>query len=274
MGDWFASFTAEMDADNVTETHMENTELQDQAGVGADLGITHLLALSDGTFVDTPHFLVKAEKRLKRDQRQLSGKKKGSSNRNKKKNKVAKRHRKVKRQREDLAHKVSNDLVQENDLIVFEKLNIKGMVKNHHLSKSISDASWGMLVQYTTYKAESAGKMVVLVDPGGTSKTCSRCGWLKEDLNLSDRTFHCNNCSLVMDRDLNAAINIHKKGMIEIGQGLPEFTPVEIGAIPARATSVEEAGSPIRQVGEDVTLANVQFFYGHNVKKYRRKPST
>lgn len=241
VGDWYASFTVEMD---VTETHTENTELQDQAGVGADLGITHLVTLSDGTFVDTPHFLVKAEKRLKRDQRHLSRKRKGSANRNKQKMKVAKRHRKVKRQREDFVHKVSDDLASNYGFLSFADLNVAGMVRNRHLAKSISDASWSMLVQYTAYKAGNAGKVVVQVNPGGTSKTCSRCGWVKDDMKLSDRIFHCNDCGLEIDRDLNAAINIYKRGMKKIGRGTPEFTPVEIGALSAMATPIVEAGSP------------------------------
>lgn len=244
VGDWYASFTVEMDVDNVTETRIENTELQDQGEVGADLGIIHLVVLSDGTFIDTPHFLVKAEKRLKREQRRFSRKKKGSNNGNKQKTNVAKRHRKVKRQREDFVHKVSSDLVSNYSFLSFEDLNVAGMVRNRHLAKSISDASWSMLVQYTTYKAGNAGKVVVQVNPRGTSKTCSRCGWVKDDLNLSDRIFHCNDCGLEIDRDLNAAINIYKRGMKKIGRGTPEFTPVEIGALPAMATSIVEAGSP------------------------------
>ena len=101
---------------------------------------------------------------------------------------------------------------------------------------------------------EDIARVVVLVDPRNTSKTCSRCGWINVNMNLSDRIFHCDICGLTMDRDLNAAINIHKRGMIEIGRAPPEYTPVEIGAIPARATPVGEAGSHIRKNGEDVTI--------------------
>ena len=86
----------------------------------------------------------------------------------------------------------------------------------------------------------------MLVDPRNTSKTCSRCGWVKDDLKLSDRIFHCNACGLDIDRDLNAAINIYRLGMIKVGRGTPEFTPVEIRALPARASQIEEAGSPVR----------------------------
>ena len=175
----------------------------------------------------------------------LSRKVRGSRNRRKYRVRVARAYEKVKNQREDFAHKLSNEIVRNNDLIVFEDLNIRNMVKNHHLAKSIADASWNTLIQYTTYKVESAGKLVVSVDPGNTSRTCSRCGWKKESLGLSERTFLCESCGLDIDRDLNAAINIHNKGMEKVGRGTPEVTPVEIGALPARATLISEAGSPV-----------------------------
>ena len=184
--------------------------------------------------------------RLTKTQRKLSIKKKGSKNWLKTKRRVAKIHRKIERQRDDFSHKISELLVSEHNLIVFEDLNTAGMVKNHHLAKSIGDASWDKIVQYTTYKAESAGAVVILVDPRHTSRECSRCGNIKEDLELSDRIYHCNACGLTMDRDENAAINIRNHGIAKVGRGTPEFTPVEIGALPERATPVVEAGSSIR----------------------------
>ncbi len=104
------------------------------------------------------------------------------------------------------------------DIIVFEDLKIRNTVKNHHLAKSIEDASWNTLVQYTTYRAESAGREVLLVDPRNTSRKCSVCGWLNQDLKLSDRTFKCESCGLEIDRDLNAAINIKNTGLKEAGR--------------------------------------------------------
>ena len=159
--------------------------------------------------IDPPKFLKKGEKRIKKAQRSLSRKKKGSNNRKKARFNLSKQHQKVKNQREDFAHKLSNILLQNNDLIVFENLNITGMMKNHHLAKSIADASWNKLVQYTNYKAESAGKEVVQVDPHNTSRKCSNCGCKKEELKLSTRVFRCDHCGHEIDRDLNAAINIH-----------------------------------------------------------------
>ena len=237
-GKWYASFSVKRDNLVFRPEHTGNT-------IGIDAGLLHLSTMSDGTVIDPPHFLMKSEKRITKAQRNLSRKQIGSSNRKKARIILSKQHKKVKDQREDFAHKLSNRLVQNNDLIVFEDLNIRSMVKNHHLAKSIADASWNTLIQYTTYKAESAGKLVVSVDPGNTSRTCSRCGYKKESLQLSNRVFRCDSCGYEIDRDLNAAINIHNKGMKKVGRGTPEVTPVEIGALPARATLISEAGSPV-----------------------------
>ena len=105
-----------------------------------------------------------------------------------------------------------------------------------------------------SFRLQSAGRTVALANPGGTSKTCSGCGWVKKDLNPPDRIFHCDSCGLEIGRDLNAPINICNRGMEKLGRGTPEFTPVETGALPARATSIAEAGSPVHQGGEDVTI--------------------
>ena len=236
-GEWHASFSVKQDRISFHPEHTGNT-------IGIDAGLLHLSTMSDDTVIDPPHFLMKSGKRIRNAQRSLSRKQIGSSNRKKARIILSKQHKKVKDQREDFAHKLSNEIVKNNDLIVFENLNIRSMVKNHHLAKGIADASWSTLVQYTTYKAESAGKLVVSVDPGNTSRTCSNCGYKKESLELSERTFLCESCGYEIDRDLNAAINIRNIGLIKVGRGTPEVTPVENGALPARATLIGEAGSP------------------------------
>ena len=159
---------------------------------------------------------------------------------------MAKIHRKIERQRDDFSHKLSGNLVENHDLIVFEDLNIGGMMRNHHLAKSIEDASWNKIVQYTAYKAESAGTVVILANPRDTSRKCSRCGNVREGLKLSDRIYHCSSCGLIIDRDMDAAINIRNMGLIKVGRGTPEFTPVETGALSAMVTPVAETGSPLR----------------------------
>ncbi|MHB1492191.1 MAG: RNA-guided endonuclease InsQ/TnpB family protein [Thermoplasmataceae archaeon] len=164
------------------------------------------------------------------------------------------------RQRDDFAHKVSRNLMQNHDLISFEDLNINGMIRNHQLAKSISDAGWNKIIQYTMYKAESAGICVVMVDPRHTSQKRSQCGNIKHDLKLSDRIYHCNACGLTIDRDLNAAVNVLNEGMKHIGRGTPEFTPVEISSIPERANLVVETGSSRLQSWEDVTKTTSNTF--------------
>ncbi len=255
VGDWFITVTADQYRDGGTE-RQEGGDLEEHHAnspefmnpIGIDLGLKALITTSDGEQIEPPHFLIKSEKKLKKAQRDLSRKMKGSGKREKAKKRVAIIHRKIARQRDDFAHKISGQLINEHDLIALEDLNIAGMVKNHHMSKSIVDASWNSIIQYTTYKAESAGAVVVLVDPMHTSQKCSKCGNIKDDMKLSDRIYHCGVCGLAMDRDLNAAINIRNMGLTKIGRGTPEFTPVEIGALPGRATSVIETGSPQRQL--------------------------
>lgn len=142
---------------------------------GIDAGLLHLMTMSAGTTVEPPQFMKKGEKIIKKAQRNLSRKKKGSNNRKKAKINLSKQHKKVKNQRDAFAHKLSNRLVENNDLIAFENLNIENMMKNHLLAKNKADAAWSTLVQYTTYKAGSAGKEVAMVDPRNTSKQCLNC---------------------------------------------------------------------------------------------------
>ena len=253
MGDWFISITTDQYMGGGTEAWGERNEEEPYVNspeftnpAGIDLGLKALITTSGGEQIEPPRFLRKSERILKKAQRNLSRKKKGSGKRKKAEKRVAIIDRKIARQRDDFTHKLSNKLVNEHDLIALEDLNIAGMVKNHHLSKSIEDASWNRIIQYTTYKAESAGAVVVLVDPMHTSQKCSRCSNIKHDLKLSDRIYHCDICKHTMDRDLNAAINIRSAGLIAVGRGTPEFTPVEIRSIPARANQVVETGSSLR----------------------------
>lgn len=174
---------------------------------GVDVGVKEFAVLSNGEKIANPKYLQKSERKLKTLQRSLSRKKKGSKNRAKAKQKLARQHEKIKNQRKDFHHKVSVQLVWRYGKIVVEDLQIRNMVKNHNLAKSISDAGWGEFISMLTYKAESAGREVVKVPPHGTSQECSRCGAVvKKDLSI--RTHICPHCGLVLDRDHNAAINI------------------------------------------------------------------
>ncbi|MBP1908609.1 RNA-guided endonuclease InsQ/TnpB family protein [Methanolobus bombayensis] len=182
--------------------------------VGIDLGLNNLIATSDGKFIEPPKLLRNAEKRLAVEQRKLSNMEYGSQNYLKQKRKVNRIHRKVKGTRNHISHCLSKLLVAKYDLIVFEDLKIKNLVKNSKLSKSIHDASWGRLVQHVMYKTAEIGKIMEKVDPKNTSQTCSACGKKsKTKLKLKDRIFHCEHCGLKIDRDINASINILLKSI-------------------------------------------------------------
>lgn len=179
--------------------------------VGVDVGISKFATLSDGSIVDNPRTLKHSAKKLAKEQRILSRRKKGSKRRIRQRIKVAKVHRKIRRQREDFLHKTSNWLIRNYGTICFEDLNILGMLKNHNLAKHIADASWSKLIQFTEYKAASAGVQVVLVNPKNTTQNCSGCGE-KVSKTLADRIHCCPHCGLEMDRDENAARNICTAG--------------------------------------------------------------
>lgn len=183
--------------------------------VGVDVGISKFATLSDGSVIDNPRTLKQYSKKLTKQQRILSRRKKGSNRRKKQRIKVAKVHRKIRRQREDFLHKTSNLLVRNYGTICFEDLNILGMLKNHNLAKHIADASWNKLIQFTEYKAESAGVRVVLVNPKNTTQNCSGCGE-KVPKTLANRIHCCPHCGLEMDRDENAAVNINMAGSVKI----------------------------------------------------------
>lgn len=179
--------------------------------VGIDLGVSHLAITSDGEFFDNPKHLRKSEKQLKRLQRIVSKRKKGSNRRRKAVQLLARKHEQIANQRKDTNHKVSRQLVDNYDLIAFEDLNIKGMVKNKHLAKSIHEVSWNQLINFTTYKAENAGKEVKLVNPHNTSQECSNCGVIVKKT-LAEREHICD-CGYVAHRDINASINILNRGL-------------------------------------------------------------
>lgn len=179
--------------------------------VGVDVGIEFLATTSDGQFFENAKHLRKSEKHLKRLQRIVSKRKKGSNRRRKAVRLLAKVHERIANQRKDTNHKVSRALVNQYDVIVFEDLQIKNMVKSHSLAKSIHEVSWRQLIQFTTYKAENADKLVVFVNPHHTSQVCSSCGQIVKK-SLADRWHECD-CGCSMQRDQNAAINILNRGL-------------------------------------------------------------
>src|SRR5207302_7987561 len=166
----------------------------------------------EGHTVENPRHLRKAEKRLKRLHRRLSRKQKKSQNRKKARKQLAKGYLKVQRQREDFARKTANALVSSHDLIAYEHLQIRNLVKNHRLAKSIHDAAWGQFLNWVKSYGMIYGIEVVAVPPQNTSQDCSGCGE-RVKKTLSTRTHMCPSCGLVLDRDENAAINILAKAL-------------------------------------------------------------
>lgn len=179
--------------------------------VGIDFGVKTLATLSNGETFENPKHLYKAERKLKRLQRELSRRTKGGQNWKKTKAKVQRAHAKVANCRKHLLHQISHHVTEElrPGTIVLEDLNVKGMVANGHLAKAIHDVSFAELRRQIEYKAERLGIEVIVADRWyGSSRTCSECGWYNHDLTLSDRTFVCQDCGVIIDRDLNAAMNL------------------------------------------------------------------
>lgn len=237
-GEWYALVC--------TEKEIQSTKQTPQSAIGLDVGLLHFLTDNIGRQIENPKFYKQTLKRIKKEQRRLSRKKKGSNNWLKQKKRLNTLYDKLTNQRDDFLHKLSRYYVDAYDLIAVEDLNITGMVRNRHLAQLILDSSWNKFFFMISYKAESADKVFVKVDPKNTSKECSTCGNI-QDMPLSERIYHCSACDATADRDVNAAINILKRGIIR--QGLPS-TLLEIILLPTpiqvSASAIVEGRSPFR----------------------------
>lgn len=227
-GKWFVCFACEVE----TESLPPSSEV-----IGIDVGLEKFASLSDGTFIPNPRFFRKDEKALAKAQRKLALQKRGSRKRRKTKKVVARIHERIRNRRHDFVHQLARKVVNRYGLIAVEKLNVKNTSKspepvqdedtrkrvpgeylsNGHsakagLNKSICDAAWSMFRNVLTQKAESAGRLVVNVNPAYTSQDCSGCGY-RAKKKLSERWHHCPMCGLSLDRDTNAALNILKTAM-------------------------------------------------------------
>ena len=200
--------------------------LQDtDKAVGIDLGVKDFVITSDGEVFSNLHFKKSQSDKIKRLQRQLSRKEKGSNNRNKARLKLAKAYKKINDRKQYYLHQVSNTLIDENQVICMEDLNVKGMLRNHKLAESIQEMNFGEFRRMLEYKARWYNRKIVFVDRFyPSSKTCHNCGYINKELKLSDRRWICPQCGGVIERDHNAALNILDEGLRIIGRSTPEFT--------------------------------------------------
>jgi len=247
-GKWFACFSVGCEPESLPKS-------TDASGI--DMGLKEFAVLSNGEAIANPKFFRVEEKQLAKANRKLSAAMKGTPERRKRRKVEARVHERIANRRFNFAHQESRKLVNRFALIVFERLNIDGMLKNHHLAKSIADVAWGQLVQLTTYKAECAGRRVVQVNSYNTSQTCSGCGEIvKKDLSV--RIHACSGCGLTLDRDHNAAINILALGLQSIGQSTIE-------AALFRARSSHYALKPFKEKFHPI-LAAIEEIEGQTVE--------
>jgi putative transposase len=204
-GQWHVSLLVNTDIEGLPKN---------SKAIGLDVGITSLLATSDGDKITNPKPFKRLRKKLKRAQKSLSRKQKGSRNRQKARLKVARVHRQISDSRKDFLHKLTTQLVRENQTIVVEDLAIKNMVKNHKLASSISDASWGELVRQLDYKCRWYGRELIKIDRWfPSSKRCGSCGHIVDKMPLNIREWECPSCGANHDRDINASKNILAAGL-------------------------------------------------------------
>jgi putative transposase len=211
-GQWYAAFGCEVEPSALPPTGNE---------IGIDVGVHHLAALSNGETIENPRWYRAEQAKLRVLQRRVSRRKLGGNNRRKAVLALQRQHERIANRRGDTLEKLAHTLVVRFDRIALEDLQVKNMVGNRHLAKSILDAGWSHLKQHLAHKAEEAGRVVYLVASAYTSKTCSRCGTVFETLSLADRWVSCA-CGLSLDRDVNAALNVlHRAGQARWGATWP-----------------------------------------------------
>lgn len=257
-GSYYASVLMELEGDNPPQVlNLGEVEGSNVKVAGIDLGLKEFAIVNDGKKTSkypNPKHLAKHERNLKRKQQKLAKKKKGSNSRNKAKKLVARVHERVSNVRQDYLHKLSRKLVDDNQVIVVENLNVKGMVQNHKLAKAISDVGWGMFVNFLRYKLGKEGKVLVEIDRWfPSSKLCSNCHYQVDEMPLEVRTWTCPSCGTHHDRDGNAAINIRAEG-IRMLSVLGTRTAADGGDVrPKRGRKSKLRQSPMNSEAHTVT---------------------
>ena len=238
---WFVS--VQVDIETLPKKTKKNVLKE---AVGLDLGINSIVHSSDGISIASPKPLKKSLRALRRASRKLTKKDKKSKRREKAKLRVQKIHQKISNLRKDITHKITSHYTSHYKNIAIEDLNISGMLKNHKLSRAISDLGFYELRRQLEYKSKMYGNNLILADRFfPSSKRCSSCGMVKKDFSLKERTYNCT-CAVSLDRDLNASLNL--RNLIKIGPARPEFTPREMTALDLWTlsldpTSIDEVGS-------------------------------
>lgn len=202
--------------------------------IGLDLGIKDFIITSDNQSFENIKIKRNNQKKLNKFHKELSRKQKGSSNRNKARIKLAKQYEKLNNIKENYLHTITNQLLNENQVIVIEDLNVKGMLKNHYLARSIQELSLNRFKTMLEYKCKWYGRYIIQIDRWfPSSKLCSNCSYKNDKLTLSDREWICPECHTKLDRDLNAAINIKNEGerILKIGLSSPELKPLESSSL-------------------------------------------
>ncbi len=226
-GNYYASILVE------TENPRNKVVEPKSRACGIDLGLKHFITVTNdfGSYkVEHPKYLRHGEERLKRLQKSLSRKQKGSKNQEKARLRLARQHAYISNARNDFLHKLSKAIIDENQVLVVEDINVRGLLKTR-LAKSVADSGWSKFVTYLKYKAEWYGRTFIQVDRFfPSSKVCHRCGYKKEDLALHDRTWCCPACGETHDRDVNASITLYY-----VGLGRPEVKPVERALVDDRS---------------------------------------
>ena len=214
---WTGKYYASVLCDDGKPMPEAVSDMEADAVIGADMGLSYLLITSEGYKEGNPRFLKQAEANLRRKQKSLSRKLNGSANRSKARILVAKVHERVTNARNDFQHKLSKRLIDDNQAVCVETLKVKNMLKNRKLARHIADASWSELLRKLGYKAAWTGKHLVQVDQWfASSRTCSACGAVADAMPLSVRVWECKSCGHEHDRDINAARNIRRQGLLKL----------------------------------------------------------
>ena len=244
-GNYFLSILVDIPQEELVKLSHTNQS------VGIDLGVKDFVITSDGEVFENKHFFKKQGRKVKKLQRQLSRKVKGSNNRNKQRIRLAKAFERLTNQKEAYIHYIVNCLLSDYDLVCMENLNVSGMLKNHKLAKAIQEVGLYRFRQVLTDKAMLNDKQVVFVNRFyPSSKTCHKCGYVKRDLTLADREWVCPICGEHHDRDVNAAMNILSEGIVIIGSRTAEFTLAENPTVDDRSEMGLKSSGSLKQEGK------------------------